>query len=284
MNSTELAERAFAGGWGHNFERKPVAGSCLADLDMRRLIEYAGDILGEDTPEGRDVAGWEELLQHLAFLARPRDCAVATVKGCLLFGLDPRRLLPQSGIRAVCHAGREPGCSVCAEETIGGPLVPLHMVTDAEMEGGLVDQAWDFVRRYTLPSSRFEGTERIDQWGFPEAAVREALVNAVVHRDYSISDADIMLAIFSDRLEVQSPGRLPSTVTPEAMRSGLRFARNQTLVNVMRDYRYVDARGMGVRNRIIPAMKAHNGTEPDLIAEEHRFTVRLWKHGQDDRG
>lgn len=49
------------------------------------------------------------------------------------------------------------------------------------------------------------------------------------------------------------------------------------LVNVMRDYGYVDARGMGVRNKVIPAMRAHNGTEPDLVAEEHRFTVRLWK-------
>ena len=68
------------------------------------------------------------------------------------------------------------------------------------------------------------------------------------------------------------------------MRLGLRYARNQTLVNVMRDYGYVDARGMGVRNRMIPAMQTHNGTAPDLIAEEHRFTVRLWKHGPDGPG
>ncbi len=61
------------------------------------------------------------------------------------------------------------------------------------------------------------------------------------------------------------------------MKLGTRFAHNPLLVNVMRDYGYVDGRGMGVRNKIIPGMKAHNGTEPDLIAEEYRFTVRLWK-------
>ena len=55
---------------------------------------------------------------------------------------------------------------------------------------------------------------------------------------------------------------------------------NQTLVNVMRDYHYVDARGMGIRNKVIPSMLAHNGTEPDLIEEEHRFIVRLWKASQ----
>lgn len=49
------------------------------------------------------------------------------------------------------------------------------------------------------------------------------------------------------------------------MKSGLRYARNQTLVNVMRDYGYVEARGMGVRNRIIPGMRAHSGTEPESM-------------------
>ena len=67
------------------------------------------------------------------------------------------------------------------------------------------------------------------------------------------------------------------------MKAGARYARNQTLVNVMRDYGYVEARGMGVRNRIVPGMRAHNGTEPDLIAEEHRFTVRLWKEPKPTR-
>ena len=65
--------------------------------------------------------------------------------------------------------------------------------------------------------------------------------------------------------------------------AGARHARNQLLVNVMRDYGYVDARGMGVRNKLIPGMKAHNGTEPDLIEEEYRFTVRLWKEATNGR-
>ena len=121
------------------------------------------------------------------------------------------------------------------------------------------------------------GIDSLDRWEFPEEAVREAVVNALVHRDYSIVGTDVMLVIFSDRLEVVSPGRLPNTVTPEGMRLGMRYARNQTLVNVMRDCGYVDARGMGIRNKIIPGMWSHNGTEPDLIAEEYRFTVRLWK-------
>ena len=157
-------------------------------------------------------------------------------------------------------------------------MVPLCDPEDGEMvKLGLVDKAWDFVRRNTTPSAHLEGARRIDLLEYPESVVREAVVNALVHRDYSIVGTDVMLVVYSDRLEVVSPGRLPNTVTPAGMRSGQRYARNQTLVNVMRDYGYVDARGMGIRNKIIPGMLAHNGTEPDLIAEEYRFTVRLWK-------
>ena len=176
------------------------------------------------------------------------------------------------------YLGPEPDYATRADEDLKGPMVPLCDPEDGELvKLGLVDKAWDFVRRNTTPSAYLEGARRIDRWDYPESAVREAVVNALVHRDYSIVGTDIMLVIFSDRLEVVSPGRLPNTVTPAGVRLGMRYARNQTLVNVMRDYGYVDARGMGIRNKIIPGMLAHNGTEPDLIEEEYRFTVRLWK-------
>ena len=189
----------------------------------------------------------------------------------------PNRYVPQAGIRAVCHTGPEVDYATRADEDLRAPLVPLRGQDGHFVEIGLVEQAWDFVRRNTLPTARFDGPRRVDGWEFPEAVMREAIVNALVHRDYSIAGTDIMLGIYADRLEIQSPGRLPNTATIEGMKPGLHYARNQTLVNVMRDYGYVEARGTGVRNKMIPGMRAHNGTEPDLIEEEHRFTVRLWK-------
>ena len=171
------------------------------------------------------------------------------------------------------------------------PLAPTRLYGDpwyrlggnnGFVENGLVEQTWDFVRRNTSAMARLDGPRRVDGWEFPEAVVREAIVNALVHRDYSIAGTDVAVTIYSDRMEVESPGKLPNTVTVERMKGGIRYARNQTLVNIMRDYRYVDARGMGVRMKMIPGMRAHNGTEPEFIAEEHRVTVRLWKH-QNDR-
>lgn len=131
-----------------------------------------------------------------------------------------------------------------------------------------------------MPTAWLEGARRFQRWEYPEDVIRELLVNALVHRDYSISDADITLSIYSDRLEIRSPGELPSTVTIDKVRSGLRYARNQTLFNVMRDYGYVDDRGMGIRKIVIPSMQAHNGTEPEFIEEENSFTVRLWKESR----
>ncbi len=162
------------------------------------------------------------------------------------------------------------------DEDIKGPL---GSNTRPMIEPGIVDRGWDFIRRNTTPEAWawLEGAQRRERWEYPKEVVREILVNALVHRDYSITGTDVMIAIFADRMEIQSPGRLPNTVTTEGMKAGLRYARNQTLVDVMRDYGYVDARGMGIRNKVFPGMKAHNGTEPELIEEEDRFTVRLWK-------
>ena len=249
-------------------------------MDFRRLEDYFERVVDTEGSFPEDSGEQAGLLVNLEFAIATAGRTVPTVDGTLLFGKNPKRALPQSGIRALCYPGEEPDYATRADEDLRGPLVPLSNEDGAIVEPGLVDQAWDFVRRNTTPSAHLEGARRVDRWEYPESVIREAVGNALVHRDYSITGTDVTLVIYSNRLEVMSPGRLPNTVTPEGMKSGMRYARNQTLVNVMRDYGYVDARGMGVRNKIIPGMRAHNGTEPELVEEEHRFTVRLWKTGE----
>ena len=255
---------------------KPEPGAGFDAFDHRRLRDYLIRVLDGLAPANDDCEGWETLLRNIDLMTESAGQHVATIDGLLLFGRVPSQFVPQSGIRALCFPGNEPDYATRADENLRGPMVPLG-AEETMIESGLVEQAWNFVRRNTTPTSLLENTRRIDRWEYPETVIREAVVNALVHRDYSIAGTDIMLAIFSDRLEITSPGRLPNTVTTEGMKAGARYARNQTLVNIMRDYGYADARGMGVRNKIIPGMRAHNGTEPDLIEEEHRFTVRLWK-------
>ena len=280
----EEEERLYQQSGRLQYGLKPVLGTGLDAFDHRRLRDYFTRILRGDAPAIGDAAGWRTLLLNLDLATTALEQHSATVDGMLLFGKNPRRFLPQSGVRAVCYPGTEPDYATRADETLTAPLTPLGAPDGSPVEPGLVDQTWDFVRRNTTPSAHLEGARRVDRWEYPEDVIREAVVNALVHRDYSVAGTDVMLCIFADRLEITSPGRLPNTVTPEGMRTGMRYAHNQTLVNIMRDYGYVDARGMGVRNKIIPGMRAHNGTEPELLEEEHRFTVRLWKERHTETG
>lgn len=275
--SREELERLFQASGRLHYGLKPTSGADFDAFDARRLRDYFTRVSGAEAPSDGDIQGWEVLLRNVELMTVSTDQYVATVDGQLLFGENPKRFVRQSGIRAVCYPGIAPDYATRADEELRGPMVPLGAADGRIVETGLVEQAWDFVRRNTTPTAHLEGGRRIDRWDYPEGAFREAIVNALVHRDYTIAGTDILLAIYADRLEIESPGRLPNTVTIEGMKSGMRYARNQTLVNIMRDYGYVDARGMGVRNKIIPGMLEHNGTEPDFIEEESRFIVRLWK-------
>ena len=145
------------------------------------------------------------------------------------------------------------------------------------LEEGLAEQVVQFVRRNIETVALEDGVRRQKRWDYPEEVIREAVVNAIVHRDYLLSGSDIELSIYSDRLEIVSPGRLANGITPERMRIGCRSARNELLKDVMRDYGYLEHMGMGVPRKIIRGMREHNDTEPDLVEQDERFTVRLWK-------
>lgn len=151
------------------------------------------------------------------------------------------------------------------------------MGKDGIVENGLVEQTVEFVRRNTqVAATLADGSRREQTWTYPEDAVRETIVNALVHRDYLLSGTTVELSIYEDRLEVVSPGRLPNGITPQRMVSGCRSARNQLLKDVMRDYGYLEHMGMGVPRKIVKGMQKHNGSTPDLIEDEELFTVRLW--------
>ena len=154
------------------------------------------------------------------------------------------------------------------------------MVNDAgdRVDKGVIDRTVDFVRRNVGSTAWLDGAQRVSKAALPMEAVRESVTNAVVHRDYAREGTDIEVSLYVDRLEVISPGRLPNGVTVDKMKAGVvRVARNELLKEVLRDYRYIEHRRMGVRKRIIESMRSHNGTEPDLEEHDDRFVVRLWK-------
>ena len=295
-------------------ELRPVSGTSIADLDRRRLEDYFRYVRQQETPESRPSdewrretaawarnedetnwrslvdlreqewlaarsAEWVSLLVNTEFLD-DSDRQPATVAGLLLFGSRPSRYLPQAKIDAAAYFGREKDYDARERRTLRGPIVRLKGADGAGLEPGLVEQAVEFVRRNIETVALEDGVRRQPRWDYPEEAVREAVVNAIVHRDYLLSGTDIEIGIYSDRLEVVSPGRLANGITPARMRSGCRSARNELLKDVMRDYGYVEHMGMGIPRKIMRGMREHNGTEPELLEEDERFTVRLWKSAE----
>lgn len=252
-------------------ELRPVSGAALGDLDRRRLRDYFGRIRQQPVPDDTDEPAWRSLLINTEIMTEEG----VTVGGMLLFGNTPSRFLPQSGIDATAFPGTEKDYAARERSALRGPMTPLLGVDGKLVENGLVEQALDFVRRNIAVTATIENGRRIEKSTYPSEVLREVVVNGLIHRDYLLSSTDIELAIYSDRLEVISPGRLPNGITPDRMRTGCRSARNQLIKDVMRDYRYLEHLGMGVPFKIIRGMMAHNGKEPELIAEDERFTLRL---------
>lgn len=259
------------------YDIKPVPEMGLENLDLNRVENYFRDILKRKTPDRSNVKDWRRLLLNTDLLAESGGATFATVAGLLLFGENPNRRLPQAGVTATAFPRTEKDYDTTDEELIRGPLVSLLGRRGRPMEKGVIDRTVDFVAENMGTTASLQGGRRHRRKALPLDAVRESVVNAAAHRDYTIIGTDIEVSLFSDRLDVISPGRLPNGVTVEKMKEGLRAARNELLKEILRDYGYVEHLGMGVRNRIIESMRAHNGTEPDLIEEEHRFIVRLWK-------
>jgi ATP-dependent DNA helicase RecG len=117
---------------------------------------------------------------------------------------------------------------------------------------------------------------------FPQGAVREALVNAVAHRDYTIRGEGIRIALFGDRMECYSPGRLPGHVTVQNIIAE-RFSRNETLVQVLADYGLIERLGYGI-DRMLRQMAAAALPPPEFRETAAGFLVTLRGQAGDDRG
>lgn len=251
----------------------PISGATLQDLDYKRLRDYFGRIRQQQIPEEGDDVSIQKLLTNTELMVEQG----LTLACLLLFGKRPNRFLDQAGIDAAAYPTIEKDNATLERATLRGPAVPLMNERGELIETGLVEQALDFVKRNTSVSTNLKnGVRREEILTYPCEVIREAVVNALIHRDYLFGSTDIELSIYKDRLEIISPGNLPFGITPEKMRAGARSSRNPQLKDIMRDYGYLESMGMGISRKIINCMRNHNQTEPELIVEDDKFVLRLF--------
>jgi predicted HTH transcriptional regulator len=104
-----------------------------------------------------------------------------------------------------------------------------------------------FIKKNIALGSRIGEVYRQDRWEYPLAAIREAIINAIIHRDYAITGSDIKVAIFDDMLEVTSPGPLPDTMSPEELGTGRSEIRNRVLGPIFKDLKLIEGWGTGIK-------------------------------------
>ncbi|MBV9142063.1 MAG: putative DNA binding domain-containing protein [Pseudonocardiales bacterium] len=261
---------------GFRAELRPISGASYEDLDQRRLEDYFRRVRGQDVPDQQDRAGWVQLLSATEFLVEGISEPVPCLAAIALFGRATGRYLPQSGIDAVAYPSVEKDYAAIERATLRGPLAPLMTRLGELVEPGLVDSAVAFVRRNVgVRAELVDGVRRVEIPGLPAEPVREALVNAVIHRDYLLAHTDVELGLYPDRLEIVSPGRLPNGVTVERMLAGTRAARNELLKDVMRDYGYLEHMGLGVPRKIVRGMREFNGSQPEFVVGQESLAVVL---------
>lgn len=259
LATREQQARLFAAGAMLHAETMPVSGTSLADLHSERIDNYLVDYAKDEAPPV-DVQSRISRLEGLGFMTPgPNGHHLCTIAGLVLFGRSTRRAMPQGGVRWMAFDAEDKEYQALDDTYLDGPLVPLTREeggVTADIEPGLIDR---LVERMT-PWISSEGAKvdetlrRRRHFDYPLAALREALVNALVHRDWT-RGLEVEVVSYSDRLEITSPGALQNSMTVEKMLAGQRSPRNPILVEVCRDYGYVDARGMGVRRKIVPLVK-----------------------------
>lgn len=245
-----------------DFEAEAIPGAQRSDLDDEVIAEYFEKRrqrqrrVIEETPD--------ELLQEIGALTHD---GVPTHSGLLLFGKNPQAFIPHAGVIFVKFPGTTPGgegglAGYGRREEFNGPLARV------------IEGAWQTVWGEMAVGAVVKGLERQEITEYPAFAVREALVNAVCHRDYRLKGRRIEIRMYSDRLEVISPGGLPGFITIDNIVEE-HFSRNPRLVNGLFQWGYIEELGLGI-DRMIEDMVSAGHPPPKFKAQPYSFTVTLY--------
>jgi ATP-dependent DNA helicase RecG len=238
---------------GHgSYESRAVPGASIDAVNEGVLHAYAA-ALEHPAPQ--------RLLQARGLAAE----SLLTIAGLLLFAEHPQRFVPEGFVRVLRYRGTERGTG--ARQQVVGDLRFEGPLAVQLVEARKAVREMQPTRRALTASGRFDDVALV-----PEDAWLEGLVNAVVHRSYSLAGDHIRLEIFDDRIEVESPGRFPGLVNPDDPLGAPRYARNPRIARVCADQNFGQELGEGIR-RMFEEMRSAGLADP--LYEQTPASVRL---------
>jgi ATP-dependent DNA helicase RecG len=256
-------ERLLLGRHASEYDRQPVEGATLGDIDenwVRWYLARRAEKRGLEVP----ATPLPNILTGLGALVERDGRLVPTRAGVLFFGRDPQAFAPHSEVRIARFQG----------------TTMMHFVDRADLRGTVpevIDEAERFIRRNTRLAAKVVGFRRREVTEYPYEAVREAVCNAVCHRDYSMTGSVVRVMIFDDRIEVNSPGGLPPGVTIQNIERK-HVLRNTLLANFLYDIFYIEKWGAGI-TKMRRLMREHGLKEPLLEDLGSFFAVTFYGPG-----
>lgn len=209
----------------------------------------------------------EKQLEALGMFTEHLGKPIMTHGGVLLFGINRLALYPDALIRCARFKG----------------LVKEKIIDSMEITSSLppaVDEVITFIEKNTSTASIIGRMHREDISEYPPFAVREAVINAILHSDYSIKGCHIQIAIFDDRIEITNPGGLPFGQTIQKALQGFSKLRNRVIGRVFKELKLIEQWGSGLQ-RILTVCE-QEGMKPPLI-EEHNNQFRLTLYSERSR-
>jgi ATP-dependent DNA helicase RecG len=189
-----------------------------------------------------------------------------TIAGSLFFSRQVARILPQAGIELNAFSGND----------VTSPIIDSLTLTETIPEA--IEVSESFVRRNSrhLPIFNLEETRRYDLPDYQPFVIRELLVNAFAHRDWSIFGQRIRLSLFGDRLEIFSPGSLPNTLNLERALAGISYYRNPLIAQMLKDYGLMDRLGRGLF-KIMKFYRSQNLLPPNFESTNAFLKTTIYK-------
>lgn len=246
---------------------QPCPTATLDDLDGGAIDAYRAEVAVRRPGSGLDRAERPQLLKRVGAAVEHRGTLVPTLTGVLFFARDPQRFYPSLTVTFLHLAGTE-----IAQQTSDGPLY----LDNREFRGRIpdtIEEAWGVLYSKMARRGVIEGVRRMEEPQYPPLAVREALINAIAHRDYGRVGSFIQVRLFADRLEVQSPGGLAGGLTVDNLVYE-QYTRNPHIMRLLEDYGYVERRGVGI-DQMVQAMREAGLPEPEFEDRGTSFWVTL---------
>jgi ATP-dependent DNA helicase RecG len=238
------------------YEETLVLRAGWEDIDVAAFAQFCARVLGEVHAEP------DALLSNWRLVREQEGRKYPTVAALLLFGREPQKYLPYAYVTAARIPGRDPWGEPSDRKRIEGTL--FQMLEDTAR----------FLNIHLRTAHQIRGFEPEVYPELPEKALREIVVNTLLHRDYTVH-APVRIFIMDDRVEVRSPGLLPNTVTVEMIRAGLAHVlRNPLLCSFFVRAGFVTDTGNGFRRAMLLVREAV-GREPDILEEGNETVVIL---------